>query len=732
MHQILERILFAVPETKDFTTSFLNLILKNCCLEAHRIHVEVQFPILNDEFVCFGEIKEFSGRPKYLDKKCLLRGFLSTILIPMKESSFILSGTGFRVGLTGKNHTNRVLLSSDMQIFVKFRDLKLADCTLGFPELAFSFSPDDISVCLLFDKLLSYKFNQARSGRELWRIASSRIGYVTVTPRLSLQRLVSVIGQWIHYVNAYQNILLLIGYSTGNTWKKSISKMSHNKLISARLHWELIADIEKKLPVEGISLARRIARHRAALKVPFDCHEECAATSNFFRPLLFILAFMWEVISKMIHCLRHIFFGEEIVQDPDIDGCCLGSLIEDPCQRCCFVLNFGKIIITVSQINEIQPSVYENIESHTGIAYSDFLSICFCIDALLLVSLKDIFEQRVFLSCRQMKVELAPSAESAEASTMNMLSSAEGNRKEGCNDMESLMWVEPAKMFLFSGTNVVQAEDSFDSHIESFMGKLSMSWKGICSNFNESEIQYYENPCLLCKIDISSSCSDKKNPDYGFCEYGLMLGKLNLVLTHSSVSSVCLILSQIQHAVYWGDMRESCIVSNFVDETENAWAKKYEYFSKKMIVALLQNLPEKHIHFGVYVDGPSVRFSHRKEANLSAQDINDIVNQDNFDLIFDFHEIEMVVGSPPSLFGMASLSGRSGVGDAKAECVTLEPRVIEIPKTNNDNYASLGKISIGSYLYLNGLNVCLEKSADDHQIQLFILKPIIVQILSFR
>lgn len=731
MHQILETILFAVPEKKGFTSSCLNLILKNCHLEAHGIHMEVRFPILNDEFVCFGEIKEFSARSEYLDTKCLLRGFVSTVFVPIKESSFILNGTGFRVGLNGKNHTDRIMLSSDATSFIKFIDLKLVYCTLCFSELICALSPDDISVCLLFDKLLSDKFNQARSARELWRIASSRISHVIVTPRYSLQRLVGVIGRWIHYVKAYERILLLTGYSTANVWKKSISKMSHNKLSSAKHNWELISDIEKKLPVEGISLARRIARHRAALKVPFDCDKERGATSNFFRPLLFIVAFMLEMISKVIHCLGDIFFEENPVQDPEIDGFCLGSLIKDPCQRCCFVLNFRKIIMTVSQSNEVHPSVYETLQSHTGIAYSDFLSICFCIDALLFVSVKDILEQRVFLSCGQMKVELAPSTMSARASTSNMLSYTEGKGKEGSHDIKSLMWVEAAKMFLLSETNVVQADESFDSHIESFMGKLLVSWKEICKNFNESEIQYSQNPCLLYKIEISSSYSDPENPDYGFYECGLLVGKLNLIFSHSSLSSVSLILSQIQHALYWEDRMDVCIVSNLLDKTEICWVKKYEYFSKKMILAMFQKLPERDIHFGMYVDGPSVRFSHRLESNISGQDINDTITRDNFDLIFDFHEIKVVVGSLPSLVGM-KLTGQLGLGDAQTECVALEPRVIKIPKPNNDKYASSGKISIASYLHLDGLNACLEKSTGDNQIQLLILKPITVQMLWFR
>lgn len=90
----------------------------------------------------------------------------------------------------------------------------------------------------------------------------------------------------------------------------------------------------------------------------------------------------------------------------------------------------------------------------------------------------------------------------------------------------------------------------------------------------------------------------------------------------------------------------------------------------------------------------------------------------------------MVVGSPS--FGIVPLTGQLGHGNGKAECVKLDPRAIEIPKPNNDKYASSGKISIGSYLHLNDINACLEKSEENHQIQLFTLKPVTVQILSFR
>ena len=730
MHHILERILYAVSEKKNITISFWNLILKNCHLVAHRIHVEAQLPILNDEFMCFGEIIEFRARSKCVDKKCLLRGFLGTIFIPTKENTVILKGDGFRVRLIGKNSTDHALVSSDVQIYIKLRDLKLVNCTLCFPELAFSLSPDGISACLLFHKLLCNNYSHSRSAGELWKIAASRIGHVIATRRLSLYRLAGLIGQWLNYVNAYENILLLFGYSTSCTWKKFFSKMSHNKLLlsSARCHWELISNIEKKLPIEGISLARRIARHRAALKFSINCHDELATTNKFFLPFLFILGFMWKVISMTIHCLVNIFSGKRIVQDSDIDGCLdsLESLIEDPCQSYCLIINFGKIILTVSKINNIHPSVYEKLQSPAGIVCSNVLSICFSIDALLLVSVEDIFEQKVFLSCGQMKVESTPLTTSADACTVSELSSAKGNEMEGMNGMESIMWVTPAKIFLLSEIDAGQAEDSCDAYIESFMEKLTASWKRVCRKLNENEIEYSENPCLLSKVEISSTCQDHKNPNFGFCECGLMLGKLNLVLSHSSVSLLSLVLGKIQHAIYWEDSREVSIGSDFTEKAEIAWADIYDCYSKELIMILLQKLPEKHIHFGVFFDGLSVRFSHRREAN---QEIEDVISRDNFDLTFDFHEIKVVVSSS---FDMTPLTGQLGHGNAKAECVKLEPRVIEIPKPNNDKYSSSGKVSIHSFLQLNGTNACLEIPEENHPIQLFLLKPITVHILSLR
>ncbi|KAI4327520.1 hypothetical protein L6164_019969 [Bauhinia variegata] len=739
LHGLLERILFSIPSRKKFTTSLSNLILKHCHLEVHNIHVEVHFPILNDMFMCFGEIKELSARPEYLRHRCLLVGLLGAIFHQLRESSCTIDGIGIKVGFKKGDHGDCILLSSDLYILIKLSDLKLADCSLYFPKLIFSFSPDDISLYLAFDKLLHNMYNHPRSARELWKIAASRISHVTVNPRLSLHKFVGIISQWVQYVNAYENLLLIVGYSSDHLLKRSISKMSQNKLIlsSARDQWHVISDIGKKLPVEGVALGRRIARHRAAMKVQSDGYKEYSNSSpfNFFRyflPILALISVIWKVISKIIHSLANIIFlRKRLVQDPDIDEP-FGSVIKHPWQRCCFVLNFGKITITVSPINEIQSSVQENLQSHMGIGQSAFLSFCLFIDALLLVSLEDIFEQKYFLSCGQMKVKLSPLKVSPETRTMNLLNSDRRKSEEGINEIESILWIEPAKIFLLSESNATCAEGSRDSHLEKFLGKICLSWKGICNNFKEGEIEYSENPCFLWEIGRSITYPGFKNPNFSFCECGLMLGKLNLTLACPSLPSVFLLLSQIQHALRWEDKGVASVASNSsIDKPQISWITEYECYLKGLMMALLRMLPEKHIQFGVFIDGPCVRFLQGNETHPYGQDINDIVNQNSFDLTFDFHDFEVAAGSP-SLFGMTPLTGPLGFDKAESEYIRLEPQPIQIPKPNNKEYTSWGNISFGSYLRLNGLSACLGKSAEKGQIQLFQLKPITIHLSSFR
>ena len=135
--------------------------------------------------------------------------------------------------------------------------------------MCFSLSPLDLPIILAFDMLLSQGFKCVRNGRQLWRIAASRISYLISIPRLSLQRSIRVAGLWRRHVNTYEYLLSLIGYSADSLVKRSAVKISEDKMFSnsVKNNWLVISDIEKELPAEAIAQARRVALHRAALKV---------------------------------------------------------------------------------------------------------------------------------------------------------------------------------------------------------------------------------------------------------------------------------------------------------------------------------------------------------------------------------------------------------------------------------------------------------------------------------
>ncbi|KAJ7952893.1 Vacuolar protein sorting-associated protein [Quillaja saponaria] len=732
LHCLLERILCTVPSGNEFSTTLLNLILKHCHLEMHKIHVDVKFPILNDVVMGFWELKEFNARSKSLDHGCLLRGIFGALFFPLKENPFIICGIGFKIRFGRNDHTDRVLLSSDLFTCINLSDLKLVDFRLQVPELVLSFSPDDISICLAFSKLLSDNPKHIRSGRQLWRLAASKIGHLTVTPRVALYKLVGVVVQWLEYVIAYESLLLLIGYSTDQLLKRSIVEMSQDRLTlaSAKHQWKVISGIEKELPAEGIALGRRVARHRAALNG--QCAHSLKKSSvsspfNFLCLFLLVLSIIWK---KMCNILRSIGKFLKLVQDPKIYGQ-MGIVCEGPFEKFCFILNLKKVIITVFPMSEIQPSVNEKLQSQLGLPYSDFLIFCVSINALSLAYVEDIYEWNLFMSCGQLEIKPSFLGGSSvlQTSTANVLNSGKGHRTGASNDMKSILWVEPAQRSLVSESN---AEGSCDPFLESLLREMWSNWKRVCMSFDEGEIEYTENLFLLCEMESSLAYPGLKNTDYGFCKYSLTLGKLNLDMTYSSILSASLLLSQMQHA-FLGNKDKGRVRVHLDSRVkpELCWGSKYECFSVGLIMTIFGMLPEKHIQLGVFVAGPCIQLSCDKKLDGTDEHKGDIVSQDDIQLTFQLHDIEAAVWSP-SIFDMAPLTGMTGLEGIVKECPRLEPHTIEIPKPNNGKNVSHRRISVFSYIRVNGLNIHMGSTTENKQFQLFVLKPIIVQLSSIR
>ena len=764
MHGALERIFPTSFSRSQFRTSFWNLILKHCRLQMCDIRLQVQFPVLNDLFTCASEMKELNAESQYRTHGCLFRGLCGAIFLPLKKISCTVSGNGFEISFKRGDRISRVLLSTDMFTYIKLDDLQLVDFNLRVPKLSLFFSPADLSMYSAMGKISSIESKPARDGRQLWQLAARKFGHVTSAPRISFHKLVIVVCFWLRYVSAYEHFLSLVGYPSDHFLERSCTEMSKGKtfLSSIKYHWKVICDTEKELPAEAIARARRIARYRAALNVHTvkDTSMESTVTSHFrfLCKIVELLACILKLIRNVFHAIvKFLHLRKVLVQDQRNDGDC-GTVFEDPYARSCFVLNLGRLVITICQMNECQPSVNEKFESHIGISYSNFLSFCLSIEKLLLVYVQNTCEHSVLLSCGQLKVNSSSSfmeASVGESSSKSYPNSVEGHRMERVDDLKSILWGEPAQSFVFSDTsNTVAADDVEGACIlilNNILREMWLRWRRACLEFEERDIQYSENPCLLCEIKSSLTYPGLKNQDSGFWKCNLILGKLNLALGFSSLLSLSLLLRQVQDTLSRTEDNVRAMVVSRSPRGVNVQPEisedgKYKFNGRGMKTALLR-IPEKHIELGIFIAGPHIHISLGKEFDGLNKDINHVFNQDDFHLVFDLHNIEVAVW-PTSRSDLLSLTGSLGSDDAEKKHLLLkEPQMIDIPKLDNEKHVSEGRVSFDLYLRVNGLDAYvedlaeklqsqveanLEDLAEKQQSDVLALKPMTVHLSSIR
>lgn len=711
------------------------------------ISLQLQFPISNDSFVYISELKELSAESQFFQQGCFWRGLVGSLFGSLKESSFVINGSGFEIGYKRNDHVNHVCSSTELFACVKLDKLQLVHSHLRFPELILLFSPVDLAVFAFLGELSPKGSKHARNGRWLWKLASRRIGRVISSPNLSLYNLAALVRLWLRYVNAYESLLFLLGYSADNLLKKSAVKMSQDKmfLASARNNWEVITNIEKELPSESIAQARRIARYRAALNVQRseDSIKEFFVNSQLkiFCKILPLLTFIRKVMYKIFHLIVHFLFYFKFYTKESESSVHLGIVSEFSYPHRSFCLNLEKLLITFYPEHSAE-HVYQRVESLAGISSSDILSFCLSVDALILMYTEDISEKSLFISCGQLKVTSSTfnRALTRKSSTKNSTVSVKGHRKGRVTNVRSVLWGEPAELFIVSQTNdstpTEHTEGAFNSVLENFLGEMWLNWKTFCMKFEENELEYWENPWLLCEIKSFLTYPDLKNPDSGFWKCNLTVGKLNLALGYSSILSMALLFQQIQNAVSWAEgNRKSRVPSGFpqalADQPEIICDNKYERCASGMKMALCKMLPEKHIQIGVLIAGPHIQMSLTKVGfQDGSEQKNHLVGQDDFHLEFDVHNTEFVAW-PTSKSGLASFTGIPGSDDEELECLRLHvPQIIA--KSDNEKYASQGWISLCAYLKIDGLNAYLIDSMGNQRNQIFALKPISFHLSSFR
>ncbi|XP_039010299.1 uncharacterized protein LOC120139014 [Hibiscus syriacus] len=724
LHDILAATLATACGRNRFQSSFLNLILQHCRLQILGINLQIQFPTLDDSFVYLLNLEKLNAESLHFVHGCLCRGLVNVLFLPLKEGSFVVSGDSFKIIYKKSNQISRVCSSSALVTCIKLNDLELVEFNLRVPELSFSFSPVDFPIFMELSNVPSKEFKRVRNGRYLWRLAAIKIGHVISAPKLSWYKLVDFTILWLRYVNHYEYLLSLVRYSPDHLSERPDIKIPRDKVIltSAKHYWAVIFKIEKELPAEAIAQARRIARYKALSsgQQSEDNYAELFVNARF-------KTFVQKVM-QIILPMRHLLFWRTSANQDDKFVGNPGNVSESSYSRFRFILSLGKIYITLSSMSAAQIA-NEDVKSDIGISYSDVFSFRFSIKVFLLMYIEDIFKQSLSFSCGKVKVKY--------------FISSVGEEKERIKNLKIILQGEPAKIFPFSESNktstINHAEGGCDSCLENFIGKMCLDWKQACKQFEESEIRCPQSPRLLFEMKSFLRHPDLEKLGSGLWKCNLTVGKLNIALGYLSMISVLMLVRQIQHALHWtrgnGCGRDfSYSPRNTVHHQEDSWEKKYEGYSSKIKMSFMKMLPGKDIQIGVLMAGPRIQFSTKKigTRNVNEGVNNHIVSGGDFHLGFDIHDIEVVVW-PSSKSGLAPIHDFIVQDDEYPECLRLqEPKILDIPKLENNKYRSKDANSLHFCLKFNGLQAYLEDIVDRHKNQIFVLDPITFQISSFR
>ncbi|XP_065873049.1 uncharacterized protein [Euphorbia lathyris] len=650
---------------------------------------------------------------------------------------------GFRLSYKMED-TNNSVFSTDLFSCIKLNDLQLSDLSIRVPELNVLLSPLDLLVLSVFANLPSKESKCIRNGRQLWKLAANRLGYAISSPRSSLHNLVGFVCLWLRYLNAYEDFLSLLGYSADNLLEKLAIKKFHDKMFlsSVNQSWEVISHTEKELPAEAIAQARRIARYRATLDSR-QCersHKKFSEHSHFniFSKILTLLVVAWSAIYRVFCAIVHGFVSVKgFFQKPKSEGK-LGNISQDHCPKCCFLLNFGKILMTFSPNSTVQ-NANEKIKSQIGISHSDMQSFCLSIDALLFVYVDAIFEQSYSISCGLLKFKSSTAirATTVESSSNHSVSSVRGDRKRMTDNLKTVLWSEPAQMILplrSSETNAA-TDTACTAPLKSCLEEMWLTWNQACTNYDDNDIEYSEKPWLLCEIKNCLMYPSLNGLDFGLWKCSLIVGKLNVSLGYLSIVSMAVLLGQMWYTLnLTEDKRRRSAPSLSIPATENQqeyfWEGKYECLISRMKMILLKLFPEKRFQLAIFITGPNIQMSMRNIGSDSwNKDRNFLVREDDFHLGFD--DIEVVVWPTPKVD--LALNHLPGDDDAVTECHRLqELHIIEIPKSDKEKYASHMCVSLKLYLRVNGLNVYMGDSKKLQESQIIVLKPIAVELSFFR
>ncbi|CAN7110576.1 unnamed protein product [Brassica rapa subsp. narinosa] len=733
LHEILERMMDGTSQRSKLKTSFSNLALRHFRIQIHGINVQVCFPGLSD-LGCVLEINELRSDSEDSGNLGLLRSSATAVLFPLSRSSLTLSGHGFKIGYKRSNDDTHELCAFDsLVVLITLHNLQFTDLIVRVPELSFSFRPTDIPVLMGLSKLSSKASNSVRSGRYLWKVAARRSGLMISPHTSSFQNLVSAVILWIRYVNAYEYLLSLAGYSRKMPEKSSLWKVSENKrqFVTARRKWDMICDIEKELPAEAIARARRVARYRTCLNSQNanDDYEETSLYGHFsfLCQITWGLAYIWRLISRAFWSIAcFLSFKKLSTQELQTDG-----NNEDDSERVSLefhaVVNLGRLSITFYPEKMISGSMSsKDSAEHLD---SNVVILCLSVDEFLVMHTADCLNQWSSASCGKLKIESSSFIKTSRfmRSTKDPSTSTERNKKHMREDVKTILEMDPAQPILLSKTVNNHGNDRQEGilHLQNLLREMWSNWNIKCLKLDRSTFKVSDNPCVLVDTKSCMAYEDAGNQDFGIWKCGMLLGKFDIVLDYSSLFSMALLIWQTQQCQslvvdgITGGVHSSSLVTGGVNP-EMASSDEYGIYRRIIELSLHKVHPERKIQVGIIVGGPQVKLLVEK-----AEEVDCLTGQKDL-LLFDIHDLEFVVW-PTSKSDLMPLRMFQGPDSTRSDRPSLhELGLTDTMIPSSGKYVSQGRNYLSSHLGFSGFDCSFCKMAEKKWRQFFVLRPVTI------
>lgn len=739
LHEILEKMLDGSSQRSKLKTSFSNLILRHFRIQVNGINVQVCFPGSSD-LGCVLEINELRSDSENSGNLSLLRSSAAAVLFPLCRSSLTLSGNGFKIGYKRNNDTADLCAFDSLVMLITLHNLQLTDLIVRIPELSFSFRPTDLPVFMGLAKLSSKDGNSVRNGRYLWKVAARRTSLMISPHTNSFQSVVSAVILWLRYVNAYEYLLSLAGYSRKMPDESSLWKVSENKrhFRTARRKWEIICNIEKELPAEAITRARRVARYRTCLNSQNanDNDDESSLDGHFscLFKITWVLAYIWSLISMTFWSIACFLSSKKLLTQELQTDRNNGDDSERVPLEFHAVVNLGKLSITFYPEKMIS-SFTTSKDSTGGHTSLNAVILCLSIDEFLVMHTAGSLTQCSSASCGKLKVESSSFRKTSRTmkSTKDPSTSAERNKKHMREDVITILEIDQAQPILLSNTDNNNGNDRHEGilHLQNLLRDMWSNWNSNCVKLDKSTLNISDNPCLLVDIKSCIAFRDAGNQDSGLWKCSMVLGKLDIVLDYTSLFSMALLISQTQQSQSLlvdestgGDHSSSLVIGGV--DSEMASYDEYGIYRRIIELSLHRVHPERQIQVGILVGGPQVKLLVEK-----AEDVDALSGQKDL-LLFDFHDFEFAVW-PTSKSDVVPSRMFQGPDNTRSDKPLLQELGISdtvIP--SYERYVSQGWNSLSSHLGFSGFDCSFCKMAERKWSQFFVLRPVTICFSSLR